>query len=244
MGKISKRFYLQRILKVILGLTNMPSPTLLLLGGAVVCLSSSGGGASPVWPEPLEWSVGTTELAVSAPPHFRIHFNATHTQNTAVPTHIQAAFDRFYKAAFPHRVLGSPLGPPPSPFLPISAKTPSSLYVDNYNYVGGLEVTVTNANADLQLYASEAYNLTIANVFDGGNHNAKLSADTQFGLYRGLETLSQLVAFDFETLVSHDYLYSVWSRNRQVQHQGLLLAQLFILTVHTRSRPSSLLCLC
>lgn len=239
MGKISKTFKI-RLLQFYFntGLTNMPSPTLLLLlGGAVVCLSSSGGGASPVWPEPLEWSVGTTELAVSAPPHFRIHFNATHTQNTAVPTHIQAAFDRFYKAAFPHRVLGSPLGPPPSPFLPISAKTPSSLYVDNYNYVGGLEVTVTNANADLQLYASEAYNLTIANVFDGGNHNAKLSADTQFGLYRGLETLSQLVAFDFETLVSHDYLYSV-------QWWILLLAQLFILTVHTRSRPSSLLCLC
>ena len=49
--------------------------------------------------------------------------------------------------------------------------------------------------AELQLYADESYTLVVP-ATDGGK--IELSAPTQWGIMRGLETLSQLVLFDFD----------------------------------------------
>ena len=51
---------------------------------------------------------------------------------------------------------------------------------------------------DLQLGVSEAYELDVpATFYSSGSAVATLTADTVFGAYRGLETLSQLIRFDF-----------------------------------------------
>eukprot|EP01060_Flectonema_neradi_P000286 TRINITY_DN1019_c1_g1_i1.p1 TRINITY_DN1019_c1_g1~~TRINITY_DN1019_c1_g1_i1.p1 ORF type:complete len:523 (+),score=118.24 TRINITY_DN1019_c1_g1_i1:69-1571(+) len=54
-------------------------------------------------------------------------------------------------------------------------------------------VTVANGAADLQLGVDESYTLSVS------ASDCKITAKTQFGAYYGMETLSQLVVFDFDT---------------------------------------------
>ena len=58
-----------------------------------------------------------------------------------------------------------------------------------------MSVVVAEPAAELQLYANESYELSVP---AGGGAPIAIAAATQFGLYRALETLSQLVAFDFD----------------------------------------------
>lgn len=60
--------------------------------------------------------------------------------------------------------------------------------------VVNIQVNVTHPDAALQLYVDESYTLLIPS--DG---TAFIQAATQFGVYHALETLSQLVSFDFDT---------------------------------------------
>ncbi|EGD83308.1 hypothetical protein PTSG_03917 [Salpingoeca rosetta] len=83
---------------------------------------------------------------------------------------LTAAFSRFRPLFFPHRTSASPAGA-----------------------TRGVDVTVHNSSVPLQLYADESYTLSVP--ADGGN--ISLTANTVYGAYHGLQTLSQLISFDF-----------------------------------------------
>eukprot|EP00301_Raphidiophrys_heterophryoidea_P026057 c8892_g1_i1.p1 GENE.c8892_g1_i1~~c8892_g1_i1.p1 ORF type:complete len:599 (-),score=133.54 c8892_g1_i1:177-1973(-) len=57
-----------------------------------------------------------------------------------------------------------------------------------------VKIDVINPVAELQLETEESYTLTIS--VDG---NAKIQADTQLGVFHALQTLSQLIIFDFDS---------------------------------------------
>ncbi|KAK7241829.1 N-acetyl-beta-D-galactosaminidase [Aureococcus anophagefferens] len=89
-----------------------------------------------------------------------------------VKAELEVAFERFQRNAFPHA----------------GAKSSA----------GAVEVTVKDGAADLQLGVSEAYELDVpATFYSSGSAVATIQAETVFGAYRGLETLSQLIRFDF-----------------------------------------------
>lgn len=56
-----------------------------------------------------------------------------------------------------------------------------------------VQVSIANASAELQLYVDESYQLEVP--VSGA---IQLTAATQVGFFRGLETLSQLIVFDFD----------------------------------------------
>ncbi|GMI56333.1 hypothetical protein ScalyP_jg9345 [Parmales sp. scaly parma] len=83
-----------------------------------------------------------------------------------------------------------------------------------------IEVTIDNEDEDLQLGADESYSLDIPT--DGSS--IKIKSKTQFGFYHALESLSQLVEFDFdeETYFVAETPVAVVDAPR-FQHRGLLI---------------------
>jgi hexosaminidase len=94
------------------------------------------------------------------------------------PASLERAFARFHGAAFPH----------PTPVTAANGGTPLAPI---------LSVAVRDASAPLQLGVSEAYKLDVPAASAGGN--ITITADTQVGVFRALETLAQLAVFDFDT---------------------------------------------
>ena len=132
-------------------------------------------GAS-VWPMPVSMSVGDATVAVPTDLRFDVADGSSSDDVTA-------AIARYADAwLFPHRVALTPgaRGAAAAAALP---------------QVGSVRVVVDAPDAELQLYANESYELSVP-AGDGGA--IEIAAATQFGLYRALETLSQLVAFDFD----------------------------------------------
>lgn len=85
---------------------------------------------------------------------------------------LSAAFDRYRAVFFPRRV---------------SAQLKTSLALNT------LVVNVKNTSGEVQLYTDEAYNLTVPS--DGSA--VIITANTLLGAYHGLQTLSQLIVFDY-----------------------------------------------
>ena len=92
------------------------------------------------------------------------------------PASLERAFARFHGAAFPH----------PTPVTVTSTNGGTLL-------APILSVAVRDASAPLQLGVSEAYQLDVPAASAGGN--ITITADTQVGVFRALETLAQLVDF-------------------------------------------------
>ena len=151
----------------------------------------------PVWPLPREVSTGSATASLD-PAAF-----ALFAPPPAFSGALAAAFQRFKQKAFPH---------------PATPKQPSSSVADNI--LAGLTVTIADGAAELALGANESYVLSVPT-----NGTATLAAVTLFGAYHGLETLSQLVGFDFTT-----ERYSVGAHlplhikdEPSYSHRGLLL---------------------
>lgn len=111
---------------------------------------------------------------------------------------LDAALARFNVSMFPHRAIaaqGAPL-------------------------LSELQVTVSNLDVPLQLYIDESYELAIP--ADGSP--ATLHANTYWGALRGLETLSQLIMFDFQ---QHGYALgnAPWSITDapRFPHRGVMI---------------------
>lgn len=131
--------------------------------------------ACPVWPEPRSWSVGISgRLAV--PARIAVSWEVGASGRGVAPAPLHRAVARFYDAAFPHQTAGS--GSPADVRLHVVVKEPS---------------------AALQLGVSEAYTLHVPIPGPLPGANITLTADTQVGVFRGFETLSQLVVFQFNT---------------------------------------------
>ena len=84
-----------------------------------------------------------------------------------------------------------------------------------------IEVSIDDEQTDLQLEADESYTLDIpSKVTD----NIKITAKSQFGFYHALESLSQLIEFDFDSeayFVDNAPIAVVDSP--RFQHRGLLI---------------------
>ena len=90
----------------------------------------------------------------------------------SVPKTLQAAFARYCDLTFPH--------------IASSARTPAE--------ISSLSVTWSDPDeSHPQIDTDESYSLELSST------SSKLSANTIYGVMRGLETFSQLVVFDFET---------------------------------------------
>jgi hypothetical protein len=66
----------------------------------------------------------------------------------------------------------------------------------------GVTVAVANVNADLQLGVDESYVLDIP----ADKATITITANTVYGAYHGLQTLSQLIVFDFDSKVRFECL--------------------------------------
>ena len=183
----------------------MVPPTALLLVLAMGCYvapvaavpTAAKASQLPVWPLPREVSAGSAAASLD-PAAF-----ALFAPPPAFSGALAAAFQRFKEKAFPH---------------PAAPQQPSSSGAGNI--LAGLTVTIADGAAELALGANESYVLSVPT-----NGTATLAAVTLFGAYHGLETLSQLVGFDFTT-----ERYSVGAHlplhikdEPSYSHRGLLL---------------------
>lgn len=150
----------------------------------------------PVWPLPRAVTTGAAS-ATLLPEQFVLGV-ATDTPSAA----LEAALERFSSRAFPH-----PVTPPEAP-------------VGSQSVVTGLTVQVSDSTVPLALGVNESYTLTVP-----ASGNATISAATIFGAYRGLESLSQLIQFSFDTESYHinDLLPLHIEDAPQFVHRGLLL---------------------
>lgn len=131
-----------------------------------------------VLPTPTKLSNGSATVLLQTP----FVFNAT-----TPSADLSAAFSRYSALIFDHGATPAAAGSTPrGRSAALLAGAPAVL--------SALQVTVTNSSVPLQLGADESYELSIP--ADGSP--ATLVAATLFGAYRGLETFSQLVLWDFD----------------------------------------------
>jgi hexosaminidase len=123
----------------------------------------------PIWPHPKAFTSGKANISVVGGGAFTL----TATKSSKDLT---GAFARFTKNCFPHNT-ASPDG---------NLSTAAGL--------AGVTVTVADTSGTLQLDTDESYTLDVP--LSG---MATITAPTVFGAMHGLETLSQLVSFDFDT---------------------------------------------
>ena len=143
---------------------------LLLLSLLVGSASASADPSFPgVWPLPRSFTNGTGVSLVDG--------SAFSLLDASSDDRLAVAFARFQKNTFLHA----------------AAATPAA------GQLGAVNVTVAHRDVDLQLGTDESYSLTIPEtISSGGRALATLSASTVYGAMRGLETLSQLIRFDFD----------------------------------------------
>ena len=125
----------------------------------------------PLWPMPINVSVGTIPLIVSSSLTF---------STTSPCIELTSAFSRLTLDVFSHGVFDG---------NEISTRM-------NAGIVTNLVIKVTNITVKLDLGIDESYNLQIPS--DGSD--IILSSNTIFGALHGLQTLSQLIRFDFDAL--------------------------------------------
>eukprot|EP00930_Biecheleria_cincta_P032184 TRINITY_DN22339_c0_g1_i1.p1 TRINITY_DN22339_c0_g1~~TRINITY_DN22339_c0_g1_i1.p1 ORF type:complete len:532 (+),score=87.01 TRINITY_DN22339_c0_g1_i1:94-1689(+) len=149
----------------------MMSAALLALFAVASSADALSSGISPpmIWPLPREYTYGTTKVTVETPGSFSMTADA---QEPALGL-LNAALERLRPRLFLHGDVTASIE-------------------DAAVSLTGVKVSVSNADSDLQLGVDESY---VLDVPAGGL--ATLSAKTVFGAYHGLETLSQLVTFNF-----------------------------------------------
>lgn len=149
--------------------------------------------SSPVWPAPAHWSKLNDDVVQLNPLELRFEYYEGGVQSSAPPKTIEAAFDRYRSLFFPHAVdAGGGMG----------------LHV---------LVSVENGSTPLELGCNESYTL-----YTASDANVELRAPSAWGALRGLETLSQLIDFDFdvEMYTLGNYVIDDYPR---FSHRGLLV---------------------
>ena len=119
------------------------------------------------------------------------------TATPSVPALLQRAFERFKARTFEHQPNSKP---PPQDSISV------------------LHIQVTNDTAPLQLGVEEGYTMDVRNP------EVKITAATLFGAYHALETLSQLIGFNFDTEM-YEVRNAPWSviDKPRFPHRGVLV---------------------
>ena len=138
----------------------------------IMMAQSASAGQTPAIQTPPVWPEPKQWSTGSSTPTLDHLMRVSWHTKGAVSGPLTRSIARFRAAAFPHR-----------------SKQPRGT-----TELAHLSITVANGATDLQLGVSEAYVLTVP-----VSGNISLSADTQVGVYRGLESLAQLISFDFDT---------------------------------------------
>jgi hexosaminidase len=151
----------------------------------------------PVWPLPAAFTNGSTIVAVSP----ALTFAITGLASTAIPSTLTKAFARYKKLMFPHNADGDDGG---VSITNVSVSVASEGANDNYP----------------QMNTDESYSLSIP--ADGSA--ISISAKTVYGALHGLETLSQLVVFDFNS-ASYSLAGAPWKIDDapRFPHRGLMI---------------------
>mmetsp|Transcript_25049 Transcript_25049/g.40412 ORF Transcript_25049/g.40412 Transcript_25049/m.40412 type:complete len:525 (+) Transcript_25049:27-1601(+) len=118
----------------------------------------------PMWPHPFSYQNGSEVVSVS--PFLSIGLDLETND-------ITAAFDRFKKITFQHRV-------------------PKTNLVGQK--IAKVVITAKDANAPIQLETDESYSLSVPS---DPNQAINITAATQVGVMHALQTLSQLIIFDY-----------------------------------------------
>jgi hexosaminidase len=110
-------------------------------------------------------------------------------------TNLTNSFQRFVDRAFPHQVSAAPAGA-----------------------LTGVTVCLDDGSIPLELYMNESYQLNV----DGSG--IMISCRAVYGCYHALETLSQMISFDFDTQ-TYSVLHAPWSINDapRFPHRGILI---------------------
>ena len=134
-----------------------------------------------VWPRPLRVSRGTSTIKLAEAFTFAQLQSTASAAAAAPPTPaLAAAFARFHEICF-----GEHAAAP-------TAASPTRL-------LGGLDVIVKSSRSSVFFGMDESYTLTIdlsSPSTTAGAYRARLVAETLAGAYHGLESFSQLLAFD------------------------------------------------
>ena len=129
-----------------------------------------------VWPRPTAISVGNSSLIVSPSLAFRA---------TTPCSDLSAAFTRTLDLIFANGM----------PYFSNDPTNPaSSGMTKGYPLLQSVQVTVEDVTIPLQLGVNESYTLTLP--IDGSP--GLITAATVFGAYAALQTLSQLISFDYD----------------------------------------------
>ena len=134
----------------------------------------------PIWPHPKQFSAGKENISVAAGAAFSVTA-ATSSKD------LVGAFRRFRENAFPH----------PTPNASLTSGAGAGL--------SGVKVNVVDTSGKLQLETDESYTLSVP-----ASGEATISAKTVFGAMHALETLSQLIVFNFDTQ-SYGIAHAPWS---------------------------------
>eukprot|EP00697_Spironema_sp_BW2_P017341 gnl/Spiro4/8997_TR4745_c0_g1_i1.p1 gnl/Spiro4/8997_TR4745_c0_g1~~gnl/Spiro4/8997_TR4745_c0_g1_i1.p1 ORF type:complete len:558 (+),score=137.24 gnl/Spiro4/8997_TR4745_c0_g1_i1:54-1676(+) len=171
-----------------------------LLLFTAVASATSPSNPSNLWPAPASFASGQTQLTVT-PAAGAVFF----TMEKAVPF-LSAAFERYAEIMFPHQV---------------AAGFASRRFSGGAALVGVSVSVDDDDDSHPQVTTDESYTLTIS---DDGSKPSSLHAATVYGVLRGLETLSQLVSFDYDT--EEYYLANApWTikDSPRFPHRGLMI---------------------
>eukprot|EP01047_Picozoa_sp_COSAG01_P023860 COSAG01_NODE_1454_length_10256_cov_4.300748_4_plen_440_part_00 len=128
----------------------------------------------PIWPYPKSFTSGKANASVVGGETFKFSSSCTSKDLTA-------AFGRYKALTFPHATAAGPGGANSTAAAAAAAG------------LSGVTVTVADPSPILQLETDESYTLHVPLM-----GSITISAKTVFGAMYGLETLSQLVTFDFD----------------------------------------------
>ncbi|XP_052205168.1 beta-hexosaminidase 1 [Diospyros lotus] len=159
-----------------------------------------------LWPLPSNFTFGNGTISIDPDLSLAFYFNG---DNSTVSTIVEEAFRRYKAIIFKHSSSFSKL------------RLTRDLPYD----ISELSIIVRSDKEELKLGTDESYSLTVAK---GDDHSivggAKIEANSVFGALRGLETFSQLCAYDYVTKTVQVYKAPWYIHDTpRFAYRGLLL---------------------
>lgn len=161
---------------------------------ATSCFAMKSSSFPPMWPAPQSYTNGSNRVFVNP---LTMSWAAG---CASASTDLTNGFARFLTNAFPHA---------------LSTPTPSA--------ISTVSICLQDANVPLQLYVDESYLLNVPSANTTGSV-LSINCTTVYGCYHALETLSQMINFDFD-LQAYSIFNSPWivSDAPRFPHRGILV---------------------